>query len=122
MAIPSRLTGSGLAGQAATNICGDVGNSLTATGSTYADALQLSAVVNRATTTASGTGVKLMPAESGASVVVINSGANALLVYPGAGAAINALTVTTQGFSVGAGGRAQFVAVSPTNWFAILSA
>ena len=122
MAIPSRLTGSGLAGQAATNICGDVGNSLTATGSTYSDALQLSAVVNRSTTTASGTGVKLMPAEAGASVFVINSGANALLVYPGTGAAINALTVTTQGFSVGAGGRAQFVAVSPTTWFAILSA
>lgn len=122
MAIPSRLTGSGLAGQAATNICGDVGNSLTATGSTYSDALQLSAVVNRSTTTASGTGVKLMPAEAGASVVVINSGANALLVYPGTGAAINALTVTTQGFSVAAGGRALFVAVSPTNWFAILSA
>ncbi|MDE3021972.1 MAG: hypothetical protein KGI54_08940 [Pseudomonadota bacterium] len=122
MAIPSRLMGSGLAAQAAVNICGDVGDSLTAAGTTNADALGLTAAINRVTTTAASTGVRLMVPETGASVVVVNSGANALLVYPGTGASINALTVTTGGFSVAAGGRALFVGTSSTNWFAVLSA
>lgn len=122
MPIPSRLTGSGVASQAAVNICGDVATGLTATGTTNADALQLSAVVNHVGTTASGTGVILPPLEPGASVFVINSGANALLVYPGTGFQINALTATTQGFSVASGGRAQFIAFTSTKWGAILSA
>lgn len=122
MPIPSRLLGSGVSAQAATNTCGDVATGLTATGSTNADALQLSSVINHVGTTASGTGVILPPLEPGASVFVINSGANALLVYPGTGFQINALTATTQGFSVAAGGRAQFIAFTSTKWGAILSA
>jgi len=114
--------GSGLAAQAAVNICGDVSDTLTATGTTNADALGLNSAINRVTTAAAGTGVRLMVPESGASVVVVNSGANALLVYPGTGASINGLTVTTGGFSVAAGGRALFVGTSSTNWFAVLSA
>ena len=122
MAIPSRLLGSGLSPLAATNICGDVADSLTAAGTTNADALALSAAINRVTTTALNTGVRLFLPEVGSAVVVINSGANALLVYPGTGAQINALTASTGGFSVAAGGRALFVGTSSTNWFAILSA
>jgi hypothetical protein len=122
MAIPSRLLGSGLSPLAATNICGDVADLLTATGTTNADALALSAVINRVTTTALNTGVRLYLPEVGSQVVVVNSGANALLVYPGTGASINALTATTGGFSVAAGGRALFVGTSSTNWFAVLSA
>lgn len=123
MAIPSRLTGTGSSPINATQICGDVANTLTATGTTNADALRLNAVHNRVTTTAAGTGVLLPPIEPGAEVTVMNSGANALLVYPGTtGAQINALTATTGGFSVAAGGRARFVAYSPTVWGAILSA
>lgn len=122
MAIPSRLMGSGLAALAASNICGDVADSLTAAGTSNTDALALSATINRVTTTAASTGVRLMLPEAGSAVVVVNSGANALLVYPGTGAQINALTATTGGFSVAAGGRAMFVGTSSTNWFAILSA
>lgn len=122
MPILSRLMGSGIAPQAAVNICGNSVTGLTAAGSTNADALQLSSAINRVTTTASGTGVKLPPLEVGSSVFVMNSGANALLVYPGTGNQINALTVTTAGFSVAAGGRAQFFAVAPTVWGAVLSA
>lgn len=122
MAIPSRLMGVGFSAGAAVNVCGDTADSLTATGTTNADALQLSAAINRVTTTAAGTGVLLPPIEQGSGVVVMNSGANALLVYPGTGAAINALTTTTGGFSVAAGGRALFVAVNGTRWGAILSA
>ena len=97
MAIPTRLMGAGLAALAATEVCGSVADSLTATGSTNADALQLSAVINRVTTAAASTGVRLMLPEPGSAVVVVNSGANALTVYPGTGAAINALTATTGG-------------------------
>lgn len=122
MAIPSRLMGSGLAPLASVNICGDVADTLTAAGTTNADALALSAAINRVTTTAASTGVRLMVPESGSSVVVVNSGANALLVYPGTGAQINALTATTGGFSIAAGGRALFVGTSSANWFAVLSA
>ena len=123
MAIPSRLMGSGMSAAAATNICGDVTNTLTATGSTNADALALNSAINRVSTTAAGTGVILpQPVEAGAMVAVINSGANALLVYPGTGSTINALTATTGGFSIAAGGRALFVAVTSTSWFAVLSA
>lgn len=123
MAIPSRLMGSGIAPLAAVNICGDVADSLTAAGTTNANALAVSAAINRVTTTAASTGVILLVPEVGAQMVVINSGANALLVYPGGtGVSINALTATTGGFSVAAGGRALFVGTSSTNWFAILSA
>jgi hypothetical protein len=114
--------GSGLSSLAAVNICGDVADTLTATGTTNADALQLNATINRVTTTAASTGVKLLVPESGTQMAVINSGANSLTVYPGTGVTINALTVTTGGFAVAAGGRALFVGTSSTNWFAILSA
>jgi hypothetical protein len=122
MAIPSRLLGSGLSPLAATNICGDVADTLTSTGTSNTDALALSSIINRVTTTAASTGVRLMLPEVGSMVVVINSGASALLVYPGTGASINALTATTGGFSVAAGGRAMFVGTGSANWFAVLSA
>lgn len=122
MAIPTRLMGSGFAAMQAVNVCGDVTDGITAAGTTNADATQLNSAINRVTTTALNTGVRLMLPESGSMVVVINSGANALLVYPGTGAQINALTATTGGFSVAAGGRALFVGTSSANWFAVLSA
>lgn len=122
MAILSRLMGSGAPGQLATAIVGNVDNGLTAAGSANTDALQLNSANNRVTTTAAGTGVRLPPLEVGSMVTVMNSGANALLVYPGTGNQINALTATTGGFSVAAGGRAAFIAYAPTVWGAILSA
>jgi hypothetical protein len=114
--------GAGTSASAAKQICGDVADTLTAAGTTNADALQLSAIINRVTTAAASTGVRLMLPEVGSQIVVVNSGANAVLVYPGTGAQINALTATSGGFSVAAGGRALFVGTSSANWFAILSA
>jgi hypothetical protein len=122
MAYAQELIGSGTPPAQVGAILGSTANTLTAAGTTNADALQLSAVINRVTTTASGAGVRLPVPQPGESVVVVNSGANALLVYPGTGVQINALTATTGGFSVAAGGRALFVAVSNVFWFAILSA
>jgi hypothetical protein len=122
MALPTRLMGSGLPSQAAVNVCGDVTTAITAAGTTNADATALNSVINNVTTTASGTGVKLFTAETGAQVVVSNQGANALLVYPAASGQINALTATTGGFSVGAGKTVILFGVSGTNWVTNLSA
>lgn len=122
MGIPSRIMAGGVSALAANQICGDVTDSITASGTTNADAVALSTVINRVTTAAASTGAVLMAPEAGSAVVVINSGANALLVYPSTGASINALTATTGGFSVAAGGRAMFVGLSSSRWFAILSA
>lgn len=112
----------GMPGAVVQGFLGTVADGLTATGTTNADALQLGSAINRVTTTALNTGVKLTLPNPGERVTVINSGANALLVYPGTGAAINALTATTGGFSIAAGGRADFIGTSNTNWFAVLSA
>lgn len=122
MALPSRLMGSGLGAVASVNIAGDVTNAITAAGTTNADATQLNSAINNVTTTALNTGVKLPPTEVGGSVLVANLGANALLVYPAALSQINALTVTTGGFSVAAGKVATFTGVSGTVLVAQLSA
>jgi hypothetical protein len=122
MALPSRLMGSGVGAQAAVNICGDAVTGLTAAGSSNTNALQLSAAINNVTTTAASTGVKLPPTEVGGSIVVANLGANALLVYPAELSQINALTVTTGGFSVAAGKVAVFTGVSGTNLIGMLGA
>jgi hypothetical protein len=57
MAIPTRLMGVGCSAGQAVNICGDVQDSITAAGTTNADATPLSAAINRVTTTAASTGV-----------------------------------------------------------------
>lgn len=55
---------------------------LTATGTTIADALQLTTFVNRISTTAASTGVKLPDAPVGSIVFVQNNGANTLNLFP----------------------------------------
>lgn len=124
MSLQRELIGAGTPPLQTQGILGSVANGLTAAGSSDTDALQLTTVISRVTTAAAGTGVTLpyQMLTPGARVTVVNSGANALLVYPGTGAQINALTATTGGFSVAAGGRADFIGVTDTNWFAILSA
>lgn len=68
------------------------------------------------------TGVRL-PASvnAGDTVVVHNGGAETTLVYPAAGGAIDALSANA-GFSMATGTKALFVAISASNWVAILSA
>lgn len=121
-AIPTRLMGVGNSALSATAICGGVANTLTAAGTTNANALFLSAEINVVTTAAAGTGVRLMPIEVGSAVLVANQGANALLVYPGTGVQIDALTATTGGFSIPAGKSAMFYGVSGTQWISQLGA
>ena len=98
---------------------------LTAAGANNTDALALDpdADFHVIGTAAIGTGVRLpVPGGVGDAVLVYNRGANAVLVYPHAGGAINALTATTGGFSVAAGGRAVFTCWDGSNWAAVLSA
>lgn len=102
-----------------------VAGGLTAAGTTNANALVLSsdADLHTITTAGAGTGAILSaPSGAGDEVVVFNRGANAVLVYPQAGGQINALTATTAGFSVAAGGRCVFVCHDGVNWMAFLSA
>ena len=56
--------------------------SLTATGTTIADALALTSFINLVGTAAASTGVKLPDVQIGGIVVVQNNGANALNVFP----------------------------------------
>jgi len=56
--------------------------SLTATGTTIADALALTSFINLVGTAAASTGVKLPDVPVGGIVVVQNNGANALNVFP----------------------------------------
>ena len=118
MAIPSRVQGSGQSGGSTTAICGDVGNTLTAAGSSASNALSLSAVHNRVSTTAASTGVKLPTAEAGAIVTVANDGANSLTVYPQTGATIDGAASV----AIAATGRRIFIGISPTVWVSVLGA
>jgi len=62
-----------------------VSTGLTATGTTIADALQLTSLLNVITTAAASTGVKLPPVDSGfigQSITVKNAGANTINVFP----------------------------------------
>lgn len=84
--------------------------SLTAAGTDNTNALSISKQINIVTTTASGTGViftALYPV--GVIIEVVNKGANTLKVYPTAGKQIDALTVTSGGFSILTGATARFV-------------
>lgn len=118
MAIPSRVLAAGNSPLSSVTICGDVGNTLTAAGSSATDALQLSAVHNRVSTTAASTGVKLVTAETGAVMTVANDGANALTVYPQTGATIDGAASV----SIATTKRRLFIGISPTVWVSILGA
>jgi hypothetical protein len=118
MAFPSRVLGAGTSGGTTTAICGDVANTLTATGSAAGDALALSAVVNRVSTTAASTGVKLPPAEAGAMMVVINDGASSLTVYPQTGSTIDG----SASVAIATTKERIFFGISPTVWVSLLGA
>ena len=97
---------------------GDEATGLSGTGSTSADALQLTAGINVFSTVNSGTGATL-PSQGGM-VAVINGGSNALLVYPGSGMQINNGTASTGSYSVANGKTAIFIHAGG-RWLATLS-
>jgi len=115
MAIPSRVLGSGNAPLAAISICGDAATGLTAAGTNAATALQISAVFNVVSTTASSTGVKLPPTEAGAMVAIFNTGAQTLTVYPPTGSTVDGTTSMT----IATGKEALFFGLSDTAWYSL---
>lgn len=68
--------------KANTSVAQPITNTISAAGTTTANATALTGVINYVTTVASGTGVRLWEAEVGSVIIVHNLGANALLVYP----------------------------------------
>lgn len=94
---------------------------ITAAGTTVADATALTAFVNNVTTVAASTGVKLPDAPIGSIVTVSNAQAtNSLKVYP------HSATATLNGGTAGAGVTAttaqaiQCIRQSATNWIALV--
>jgi len=118
MAIPSRILASGNSPLATISIAGDGATALTATGSTQATALQLSAVMNAMGTTAASTGVKLPPCEAGAVVYVYNGGASTLQVYSNetTGVTMNAAVAGSTGVALGTLKTAICLGTSATTW------
>lgn len=94
---------------------GTVTNSLTAAGTTQADALALTADVNILTTTGSGAGAILPNYDVGDEVWVVNGGANALLLYPPVDHYINDLAKDAA-YSLAADKAAVCKRVSATRW------
>jgi hypothetical protein len=96
-------------------------DTITALGSTYANAVALTAGRNLVLAADGAVGVMLPPGEVGMTVTVVNTvAASALLVYPNTGGQINALTVTTQAFSQSAGSTAVYscdVGGAAAHWY-----
>lgn len=93
-----------------------VAATLSAAGTTIADATLLTKAITNVSTVASGTGVKLPDLKIGQKCILRNSGANALLVYPsGSGVKINGGT-DGEAVTVAATELVSFYRVSATNW------
>lgn len=120
MSLQKNLMGDGMPGPLARALgFADESTGLTSTGTTVADALQLTGGVNQIATCNSGTGV-ILPSQGGIAAV-INNGSNACLVYPGTAKQINNGTATTGTYSVANGKTALFVSAGASRWIATLS-
>ena len=123
MAFAKTIMGGGTsAGQALAILGGGVAGLVTL-GSSNTDALalpSLSAV--HITTSSASTGGILPAAAPGSQMAIFNASGQTVIIYPPSGAAIDALTATTQGFNLTNGQKAVFFCISSTRWTAILSA
>ena len=120
MTIQNKLVSLGMWGEMAEQVVlGDVVTGLTATGSTQATALPITASASIFGTVAASTGAVLAQFD-GARVVVRNGGANALLVYAPVGGYMNGTLNGT--LSIGTTKNALFVSADGINWYSILSA
>jgi len=123
MAYAKTVMGGGASAGLASAMAGGGVAGLVAVGTTNADALQLGALAaHHVTTSSSSTGVKLAAGVAGDFCVVFNNSGQTILAYPPAGAQINALTATTQGFSMADGKVVIFTCISGTRWCANLTA
>jgi len=95
-----------------------VNAAVSAAGTVQGNATALTRQVNVTSTVASGAGVVLPTAVAGMRITLINTAANACLVYPASGGQINALG-TNASYSLPAGGRLDYQAVSATQWYTL---
>ena len=120
MAFPSRIMGAGNSSLTAQVICGDGAVGLVATGTTAADALQLSLSNNTITTSAASTGVKLPPTEVGAQVIIRNDSGQTITIYPyNTSSTINAAASSV---TVATAKTILLAATSATTWVSITGA
>jgi hypothetical protein len=95
--------------------------SLTAAGSTIADALALTSFVNLVGTAAASTGVKLpIDCPVGQCVYIANNGANSIKVYAQSSQTINTSIAGTTGTTVTNLQAVQCIRQSATNWIVLL--
>jgi len=120
MTIPSRVLGAGNSSLSTQSICGTGAVGLVALGTTIADALLLSADYNTLTTSSASTGVRLLPTEAGATVVIRNDSGVTIAVYPySVASTINAGATS---LSLATAKTAVFYATSATTWVSITTA
>ena len=125
----SKMMGFGLAPQVAGAVTGDVVNNVTATGTTQATALALSANHNLLTVVALNSGVMLpaissppgLGVSNGDQITVYNNGANPAAVYPPLGSTIGLAAVNTA-VAVASGKASRFTMLTPTIWGVVASA
>lgn len=122
MALAKEIMGGGLSAATAQAIGGGVQTGLTATGSSIADALQLTASNVQISTAAASTGVLLPNGVIGDEVLIYNAGANTVAVYPPTSSqSINSGSAGAA-FSVATTKTARFKKITSTLWIAQLGA
>lgn len=120
MTTTSELIAGGMSWPLAGRLGTDLTSTLTATGSSKTDALQLTTSANVFTTVAASTGARLPAASGSPPVAIFNGGASALSVYASGTDTINANSAAAA-FSVTNGKAALFIAAG-NKWVGNLSA
>ena len=92
-----------------------VATTITAAGTTQADATQLDSEWNEVSTTPLNSGVVLNPLGAGFNSIVFNQGANPLKIYPPLGCAIDALGANNP-YTLAAAGTRDFYQLSATEF------
>jgi hypothetical protein len=94
-----------------------VNTTVAATGSTNADAASITGYGLTVVSGGDGTKGVILPTAVPGGIIYIKSTGTVLKVYPAAGGTINALTVTTGGYSTASAGVTILVASSTTQWY-----
>ena len=121
MALKSRMLGSGIAAQAARNICGEPVSALPA-GTSGGNATVMPGAVVALSTTPSSTGLIIAPEMSpGDSIVIANNGGNTVTIYPPAGSSAKFNNAQST-FTIATVKRAIIYMQTGTQFFTILTA
>ena len=120
MTIPSRVLGAGNSPLSTQAICGSGTVGLVALGTTITDALLLATSQSTITTSAAGTGVRLLPTEDGAKVVIRNDSGQTITVYPNSVA--STINAGATSLALPTAKTAIFFGMSATTWAAVVTA